>query len=167
MKKAEKNETRINCHCGNFVLPKGLIRLHVSLAGITSDESRLLKRYGGIRYGETITRDIVVHDKITLRSLHYLLQRAFGFTNNHMHNFSIDDKDIVAVTDDNIGNLLNLRGVIFTYQNSDQTDYEPEFQGGSIKHWMSCMYNHHVYLKGGEELWDFFPDSDDEDKFDY
>lgn len=159
--KGSTNKTKINCHSGKYTLPNGLIRLHVSLSKMAAGEDDDLIKYAGIKRGNTITRDIIVHEKITLRSLHYLLQRAFGFTNSHLHHFSISDSDVIAVTDNNIGNLLNLRGIIFTYQNSKQEDYEPEFHGGSIKHWMSSMYKNHAYLGCGEELWDFYQDPDD------
>ena len=159
--KGSTNNTKINCHRGNYTLPNGLIRLHVSLGNMTDDEAKLLSKYGNVKKGNTITRDIIVHEKMTLRSLHYVLQRAFGFTNNHMHSFSVGNADVVAVSNNNMGNLLNLRGIIFTYQDSNKEKYEPAFTGGSIKYWMSCMYNYHRYLKYGDELWDYYEDPDD------
>ena len=127
-----------------YVLPDGLMRLHIQLGNVTQEDSDSLKKYGNVKRGFTITRDIIVPDEMPLRSLHYVIQRAFGFQDSHEHMFSISPQSVIDVAGDNMGNLLNLRGVIFHYLGEMDDDFYcmdiPMFTGGNFNKWMQKQY---------------------------
>ena len=65
--------------------PQELLRLHVELiANFSEEEKEIMHKYGGMK-GETISRDIIVSDDLPLYALHFVIQRAFGFNNAHLH----------------------------------------------------------------------------------
>ena len=123
-KKGNKTmENKVSSKKGEHTLPSGLIRLHVALGWVDDEEQvQILQQYGGVKRGRTITRDIIVPRNMPLRSLHFTLQRAFGFQESHLHRFEIYGDDLVGVTGDKMENLLNLRGVIFTQERTDGQD---------------------------------------------
>ena len=141
--KVEKQLKRLNTKVGEYTLPNGLIRIHASLEGVDKKAAEILKKYGCVKYGNTVTRDLIVPQDMPLRALHFALQRTFGFQDSHLHLFTISEEDLKAVSDDNMRNLLNLRGVIFTQMRDDGfTGYEPVFQGGNFKKWLKKQYTY-------------------------
>lgn len=155
---------------GEALLPKGLIRLNVRLECPYDEEDRAaLHKYAGVKRGDTISRDIIVHEDMPLRSLHYVLQRAFGFRDWHLHSFEISKNRMISVTENSMKNLLNLSGVIFTDRPFNEThetlyaDIEPRYEGGSFKSWLRHHYTDSWYNFGdwldefhspdGEEDW--------------
>lgn len=51
----------------------------------SEEDLDILRKYGDMQDG--FTRDVVVPADITLHCMHYLIQRAFGFSNSHLHHF--------------------------------------------------------------------------------
>lgn len=134
---------RLESKVGEYTLPNGLIRIHAALEGVDKNSVDILQKYGCVKHGNTITRDLVVPQDMPLRALHFALQRAFGFQESHLHLFTISEEDLKAVTDDNMQNLLNLRGVIFTQiREEEDVDYEPVYHGGSFKKWLRKQYSY-------------------------
>ena len=149
-----------------FILPDDLICLHIELEKVDDNQSQILKKLGGVKNGRTITRDIIVKSCIPLRALHYILQRAFGFTESHLHCFYIDDATLERITGNNIKNLKNLHGVVFTLDEPDIIyGYEPVYNGGSFKKWLRRQYTA-PYNYNGDHLNKFHLPSDSDD-FDY
>lgn len=70
--------------------------LHIELDAVIPKAQR--KRCG-IRYGKTISRDILVPYDLPLHNLHYMINQAFGFTNSHLHRFELSKEDYQWVTD--------------------------------------------------------------------
>ena len=60
--------------------------LHVELIENVKEADRPLC---GIKYGESISRDILVPFNLPLHNLHYVINQAFGFTNSHLHEFTL------------------------------------------------------------------------------
>ncbi|MBQ8159746.1 MAG: hypothetical protein IJ083_03250 [Clostridia bacterium] len=132
---------KISRKMGQHILPSGLMRLHVSLGGVSREEEKELRRYACVERGRTITRDIIVPRNIPLRFLHFVLQRALGFQESHRHRFEIFAEDMMALTEDRMENLLNLRGVAFGQDNETESDlYAPRFYGGSFTEWLQEQY---------------------------
>ena len=138
MGKEEKKEIKISRHIGEHVLPKGLMRTHAELLLSEHDgayRSEALQEYAGVRRGKSISRDILVPSEMPFRSLHYCLQRAFGFQEEHLHCFEVPEENLRKLTSDKMENLLNLRGIALTQ--SPEIDFywvnEPRYGGGSWK----------------------------------
>ena len=58
----------------------------------------VLRTYGGVK-GNTVSRDILVTEDLPLYALNYLLQRAFGFLNCHLHKFNLPEEEVLRLTD--------------------------------------------------------------------
>lgn len=149
-----------------YILPEGLMRLHVSLPGVGAECTEILKKYGNVTRGETITRDIIVPRDMPLLSLHYVIQRAFGFQDSHQHEFQTYGESVVKVAGDSTENLLNLRGVIF-HQDMEEEDFFcmdiPMFTGGSFQKWMREQYTG-PYKYEGDYLEDYYPPEEDDEE---
>lgn len=121
--------------------PMEMIRLHLELeADLSDSEKEILHRYGSME-GETISRDIVVSDDLPLYALHYVIQRAFGWQNSHLHRFYISDEQRDQVTE-SAEQWMDQVGVIYR---SPLMDEEAEFwaddyNGGSFKNWLRKKY---------------------------
>lgn len=127
---------------GEYTLPAGLIRLHVTIAPnwVEEEDTAILRRYGGLKRGNTITRDLLVPKDITLSALHFTLQRALGFQNSHLHRFEIYEEDLKNLTGDRMENLLNMRGIIFTQDRGPYVAVGPFFRRGRFKKWLKKQY---------------------------
>ena len=141
-KKMAETGDKISRKTGEHLLPSSLVRLHVALGWVdTEEQEQILRDYGGVKRGSTITRDIIVPKNMPLRALHFTLQRAFGFLESHLHRFEIYSEDYEGITAGKMENLLNLRGVVFTQERPDGDDpYEPVYRGGSFKRWLKGQY---------------------------
>jgi len=123
-----------------FQVHPDVIILHIELMGDYDPE--ILKKYGGVKYGETISRDILVHHDMPLHNLHYLIQQIFGFQNYHLHNFQMPTEQLVQLTDRKAANWCNLMGVIFKnpLRNEDSDFWDDDYDGGSPKKYMRSKY---------------------------
>ncbi len=160
MKKSDKTENK-----QVYLLPDGLIRLNVKLAGIDQESKEILQKYGNVKRGITISRDIIVPKEMPLRSLHYVLQRVFGFQDSHEHMFQIFISTIQKLTGDKMENLLNLRGVII-HQETEEEDFFtldiPMFTGGNFNKWMKMQYTA-PYSYEDDYLEDYYPPENEAD----
>ena len=158
----KKMADKVSKKTGEHLLPSSLVRLHVALGWVDSEEeAQILRDYGGVKRGSTITRDIIVPKNMPLRALHFTLQRAFGFQESHLHRFEIYDDDLVGITADKMENLFNLRGVAFTQERSNDP-YEPIYRGGSFKRWLKEQYTAPYGYKG-DRLEEFHKLEEEED----
>ena len=78
-----------------FKMNPDVMLLHIELDDEIPEEDRALC---GIKYGKTISRDILVQQNLPLHNLHYVINQAFGFTNSHMHEFELSSEDLKWVT---------------------------------------------------------------------
>ena len=62
-----------------------------------AEETRVLKSYGNVQYGETITRDILIPGDMPLYAIHYMILAAFGFQNSHLHRFELPHRQFLNV----------------------------------------------------------------------
>lgn len=123
--------------------PREVRRLHLELDGFLNDEeSEILRKYGGVKYGESISRDVVVPSDFPLYALHFLIQRLFGWQNSHLHRFWLGHKDLLRVTDNEAAVWAQLVGIVFRspYMNEDDEFWADDYNGGSFKNWLTKKY---------------------------
>lgn len=122
---------------------KHVYKLHLEL-DINDADFNVLKKYGKVNSG--ITRDVLVPGSMTLYSLHYLIQRAFGWENSHLHKFSYEQKVLDKYIGNKFGKWAPMCGLYFRFpydMNYDiqdiywNDDYE---EGESIKSWLRRKY---------------------------
>ena len=121
--------------------PTEMIRLHVELVmELSESEKEELRRHGALE-GETISRDLLVSDDLPLYALHYAIQRAFGFTNSHLHRFFLSQEQQEKLTK-SAEQWRNQVGVI--YRSPLMSEQAPfwadDYTGGSIKKWLREKY---------------------------
>ena len=68
-----------------------IYKLHLEL-NTEGAEMDVLKKYGKVKTG--ISRDVLVPSNITLHALHYVIQRAFGWQNSHLHHFEFQTEKL-------------------------------------------------------------------------
>lgn len=133
------------------------IKLHLELDfedyQLDNEEIRLLQEYGKMTDG--ISRDIIVPGDITLHALHYIINRAFGWQNSHLHSFHPYEEDFNRMIGS--GKLYEwdkLAGMYFRYPNDDFEDiyWDDDYKAGiSIKSWMRKKYTGPYYYGGTRE----------------
>lgn len=129
-----------------------IMHLHLELVQNSFDENdisypdqeqqRVLSAYGNVKYGKTISRDILVPADISLYSLHYVIQRLFGWQNSHLHDFSLPTRLMRNLTDDKIGKWASLAGLLFRYPDLDENSrfWMDDYEGGSFRTWLRRKY---------------------------
>ena len=125
--------------------------LHIEL--MTDGEEETLKRYGGVKYGKSVSRDILVHEDMPLHNLHYLIQQIFGFQNYHLHNFQMTEEQLQKLTDGKAENWLHLMGTIFKnpFRDEDSDFWDDDYEGGSPKKYMRSKYTGPYFRQSYDE----------------
>lgn len=133
-----------------FIICDDIMVLHVELIEKVKEADRPLC---GIKYGESISRDILVPFNLPLHNLHYVINQAFGFTNSHLHEFTLTDSDLEWVTNKKVKNWKKLIGIIFKnpIRDEDVDFWDDDYTGGSPKKWMRSKYTGPNYNKCYEE----------------
>lgn len=72
------------------------LRLTLDTTYVNEQEMSVLRKHSKVNEG--ITRDVLVPANITLHALHYVIQRAFGWQNSHLHQFRLPGDDFQALT---------------------------------------------------------------------
>ena len=132
------------------------VHLHFALSttGISENESHILSEYAKVRSG--ITRDILVPSTITLHALHYLIQRAFGWQNSHLHHFALPYTIFSPLTKNSFQTWGKLCGVLFRFPNIPVEDlyWDNDYDGSvSIKSWLLQKYCGPYHYEGSGELY--------------
>lgn len=116
------------------------------------EELRVLRTYGKLKYDKTITRDVIVPVEMPLYAVHYMIQRAFGWQNSHLHRFSLPQDRFLRITDEKAARWLDLVGVLFPSPLMDDEDrfWADDYERGSFRNWLRRKYtgpyqslNHH------------------------
>ncbi len=105
----------------------------------------------------TISRDILIPSNIPLHNLHYMINRAFGFTNSHLHEYTLSDHDLKWVTEGKISKWKKYVGLLFKNPVRDENIdfWDDDYEGGSPKKWMRSKYTGPVYDKIFEESYPY------------
>ena len=118
-------------------------RLHLEILSDLPDESvDALRAYGGVMYGDTVSRDIIVPGSLPLYSLHYVIQRLFGWQNSHLHRFRIPDNRVKMLCDDSLKKYVDLVGIVFRspWMDEDEEFWADDYEDGSFKRWLRKKY---------------------------
>lgn len=132
---------------------KRVTRLHLELIG-DNNISDVLHQYGEVKYGNTISRDVLVPADMQLWSLNYMIQRCFGWQNSHLHKFTVSDERLKQITEDKVKNYFDLCGYVFRdpFMNEEDQFWADDYTKGSPKAWFRKKYTG-PYVSGckGEE----------------
>lgn len=131
-----------------------VLRLHLEydMEDVDENELMVLKKYAGVK--QSISRDILVPADITLHALNYVILRAFGWQNGHLHNFSLPEEVFKELTDNLFLTWSKLAGVYFRFPTEDFDDiyWDDDYQEGeSFKSWMRKKYTGPYKYKGFSE----------------
>lgn len=125
------------------------LHLELDLEGCTDEDLRTLRKYGKVE--KSISRDIVVPSNITLHSLHYAIQRLFGWQNEHLHHYAFPEDIFEKLTQNSFARWCSLAGIYFRFPSEElddlfwDEDYEADM---SIKSWLKSKYKGPYYYGG-------------------
>jgi hypothetical protein len=130
-----------------------LLVLHVELDGDLSE----IRKEAELRFGRSVSRDILVPAQIPLHNLHYCLNQAFGFTHSHLHEFTLPDEDLEWITGGKVSRWKDLVGLVFKnpYRDEELDYWDDDYEGGSPKKWMRSKYTGPEYRKVYEESYPY------------
>lgn len=117
-----------------------IYKLHLEL-NTEGAEMDVLKKYGKVKTG--ISRDVLVPSNITLHALHYVIQRAFGWQNSHLHHFELPKDIFDEMTDNRFEKWSDYCGIYFRFPSEDMEDlyWDDDYDGStSIKTWFRKKY---------------------------
>lgn len=140
------------------------LRLSLNLEGTDVKDRVVLNRYGKAKQG--IIREVLVPADITLHALHYVIQRAFGWQNSHLHQYLLPEEVFQNMTggknrpdeygrtlyDGKLTDWIDLCGVYFRFPCDDFEDiyWDDDYkQGVSIRTWLRKKYTS-PYSYGGK-----------------
>lgn len=133
--------------------PDGVMRLHMELICKYDDVKEVYKKYGGVKFGDTISRDCLVPSDMPLYAIHFLIQRLFGCQNSHLHCFELPEDVRDRVTEDRLAVWAPLVGILFRSPLMDENArfWADDYRGGSFKNWMTKKYTGPYYSRCDEE----------------
>lgn len=104
--------------------------------------SEPLRLYAGVKHGHTITRDIIVPMDITLHALHYVIQKAFGWQNSHLHSYTLPEKYLRQLLKGGIMDWCKLIGILFTSPDMEEFAlyWDDDYESGSVRNWLRKKY---------------------------
>ena len=145
----------------NAVEPIGEpIRLHLSLTNenLSEDDQAVLRRFGRSSTGYSIERDILIPHDITLHSLHYAIQRLYGWQNSHLHCYKLPEDVYRRLTGGTVKGWGSLIGVLFqtVYPHDawEERYGDDDYESGSFKSWLKKKYTGPYRYLGEYELYD-------------
>ena len=128
------------------------MRLHLDLKDedLISDEAVFLKRYGESKTGYSLTRDIIVPEDIILHNLHYVIQKLYGWKNNHMRRFALPKEIFENITYNKVKNWSKFVGVLFQAPSQGHEDifWDDDYKRGSYSNWLRKKYTGPYIFKG-------------------
>ena len=125
--------------------PRDVLRIHLELVdkwGIDETDIEELRRHGHLQYGNNISRDLIIPQNLPLYALHYVIQRAFGWQNSHLHEFLLPKDRSAALSNGNVAMWSCMVGILFRSPIMDERDafWADDYNGGSFRGWMRKKY---------------------------
>jgi len=121
--------------------PRAVYHLRFELVNtdqLTDTEKKLAKAK------KSISRDVLVNGHMNLHTLHYMIQRLFGWQNSHLHHFSLHQDDFDLVTAGRLGTYVDLCGALFRFPDDDAADkyWDDDYDDSvSVKTWLQTKYS--------------------------
>ncbi len=109
--------------------------------GMREDEHKEFLRLAKAQKG--IIREVLVPGSMNLHSMHFMIQRLFGWQNSHLHHFCISKKEFDRLTDGTIGGWERLCGSLLHYPDAETGDmyWDDDYdEGQSVKSWLRKKY---------------------------
>ena len=133
------------------------IRLHLELDNedkvLGEKEIGILAEYG--KMVNNISRDVIVPGDITLHALHYVINRAFGWQNSHLHSFHPYEADYIKmIKTGKLTEWAKLAGMYFRFPCEDFEDiyWDDDYKASmSVKNWLRKKYTGPYYYGGTRE----------------
>lgn len=79
----------------------------------TNELTDILRQYGNVEHGQSVSRDIVIPSDLPLYALHYVLQKAFGWKTEKRHHFFIPLERARLLCHDNASMWSCMVGLLF------------------------------------------------------
>ena len=130
------------------------LHLAINIDGMSEMEFQILSEYAKVNSG--ITRDVLVPSTLSLHALHYLIQRAFGWQNSHLHHFALPHDVFTSLTESSFQTWKELCGALFRFPDMpiDDLYWDNDYDGSvSIKSWMKQKYRGPYRYGGSCELY--------------
>lgn len=136
--------------------PGKTIHLHLELncSILNESEADILRKYGKVE--KTISRDVLVPRSMTLHALHYVIQRAFGWQNSHLHHFELPEETFEMLTGGMFKRWGELCGIYFRMpsENTEDLYWDDDYDGTvSFKSWLRKKYCGPYRYEGCSELY--------------
>src|SRR5574344_165276 len=114
---------------------------------ICSEE--VIKKFGKSTDG-TIERNFLVPSEMPLWALHYALEKAFGFQNEHVHFFRLLPEDFKNLTNEDSSIWRKYVGAIFKspIHKKEEEFWADDYQNGSFNNWRRKKYTAPYIYKG-------------------
>lgn len=128
------------------------LNLELNTRYLREEEIQILKKYGDMK--QTISREVLVPEDITLHALNYAILRMFGWQNSHLHNFSLPEDVFNKLTENRFATWAKLAGVYFRYPTEDYEDiyWDDDYkEGESFRTWLKKKYTGPYRYKGFRE----------------
>ncbi|MDO4805470.1 MAG: hypothetical protein Q4A32_11710 [Lachnospiraceae bacterium] len=125
------------------ISPENLLRVHLELFDefASEDAMETFHKYGHLE-GPHFSRDVVVPADIPLYALHFVIQRAFGWQNSHMHSFALPDHVFSNLTEERINTWKEMVGVLLRSPLMAEEDefWADDYEGGDFTKWLRGKY---------------------------
>lgn len=133
------------------------IRLHLELDKedkvLGDKEVGILAEYG--KMVNNISREVIVPGDITLHALHYVINRAFGWQNSHLHSFHPYEEDYnKMIKSGKLTEWAKLAGMYFRFPCEDYEDiyWDDDYKANiSVRNWLKKKYTGPYYYGGSRE----------------
>lgn len=125
------------------------LHLELDITDCSKLDRKILRKYGKIK--KSISRDIIVPADMTLHSLHYAIQKLFGWQNSHFHHFSLPEDVFSKLTEGKFSKWCKLAGIYFRFPDNDLYDlyWDDDYQADeSFKSWLKSKYKGPYYYGG-------------------
>lgn len=109
--------------------------------GMEDEERKEFLRLAKAEKG--IIREVLVPGSMNLHSMHFMIQRLFGWQNSHLHHFSISQSEFDRLTGGTIGGWERLCGSLLHYPDGETGDmyWDDDYkEGQSVKSWFKKKY---------------------------
>ncbi len=108
--------------------------------GMQEEEHKDFLRLAKARKG--IIREVLVPSSMNLHSMHFMIQRLFGWQNGHLHHFSIRKEEFDRLTGGTVGGWDKLCGSLLHYPDEEGDMYwDDDYSNDrSVKSWLKKKY---------------------------
>ncbi len=130
------------------------LKLTLNLDSASARDMETLRKHGRVVDG--ITREILVPSRQSLRQLHYMIQKLFGWQNSHLHRFELTDEDMDKLVGNSFSQYCKLCGLYFRFYYDDESGmadiyWDDDYMGEEFKSWLKRKYSGIPYYLGKQE----------------